>query len=322
MSELARRSAGSYSGGTAGIKVDGSRHSLDPNAFKELMLTGQHSLSTHSLSGATGGVGPGVSSGRHEWISEPVFESGGLSPDDRAHSEASVVEVSDPAKSFVESVPPMEAPEPLSRSSSMRVKPPPPKPRTRSGGKSSLSSTSPARISPNNSRPASISMESAGRLPAPPPPPPPPHTVIATSKAATEPEKKIPPPPPLSRRNTTHLRPSPALEPGGSQPTTGLPSPALPIRRSKSAASRGSPGSNASDGISPPPPPPRKARASTYESESLEKLSILPEERGEEPERAAGDILVNLEKLQREVDELRGKYATQSNVRTEKSAGC
>lgn len=79
------------------------------------------------------------------------------------------------------------------------------------------------------------------------------------------------------------------------------PPPLPPVRRTKSISSRSS-----DSGSAPPPPPPRKHK--TNGIDSLEKPPV------EDKDERTSDILVDLQKLQREVDELRGKYGSKATA--------
>ncbi|KAL4977254.1 hypothetical protein BDW66DRAFT_41127 [Aspergillus desertorum] len=64
----------------------------------------------------------------------------------------------------------------------------------------------------------------------------------------------------------------------------------------------------------PPPPPPRRTRMSKHNSDINQRPSILAEQRADQPENFvprpsnAKDILADLSRLQKEVDDLRGHY--------------
>ncbi|KAL5046401.1 hypothetical protein BDW71DRAFT_66100 [Aspergillus fruticulosus] len=64
----------------------------------------------------------------------------------------------------------------------------------------------------------------------------------------------------------------------------------------------------------PPPPPPRRTRVSNYNSDINQRPSILSEHHADQPENFvprpsnAKDILADLSRLQKEVDDLRGHY--------------
>ncbi|KAA8913610.1 hypothetical protein FN846DRAFT_928897 [Sphaerosporella brunnea] len=299
-----------------------SRQSLDAEAFKQLMLTGQ--VSQQPITTIDGSNSSNLSSVSRRSVSEPIIDGATNPPDADASPQ---IQKSGTEKANSESIPVVSTSGTLSRSSSTRVKPPPPKPRTRSGGKSLLSTSSSLAqtmpSTPTSNRPPSVK-ETDRPLPPPPPPPP------AAALGAAEIEKKMAPPPPVSRRQSTLNRPS---TPATTEKTENqkpakspTPPPPPPVRRSKSTSSRGAPpGPNANIrgrpmSTAPPPPPPRRS----IDTERGADVDVRPASPSIE-EKEATDILLNLEKLQKEVDELRGKYAqvpTQAAVTAPQTTGC
>lgn len=296
-----------------------NRQSLDVDAFKRLMLTGQI-MQAPPIATVNGSSSSNVSLDSRRSVSEPIVEGA-------KRDETAVI---------AESTPGMATPGSLSRSSSTRVKPPPPKPRTRSGGKSSLStSTSPSQTTPSSptattNRPSSFKEPDRPHLPAPLPPPPPPllsSTGPAEAEKRHAPPSPLPPPPPLSRRQSVQRRSPAAAEksegiktPRSSTPLPPPPPPP-PMRRAKSVSVRTTVGASVKDGQSPtqsptqspppPPPPHRRSRSSMDGSESAQRPDVHLPVLGEEKEReamASNDILVDLQNLQRKVDELRRSY--------------
>ncbi|CUS11246.1 unnamed protein product [Tuber aestivum] len=325
--ELGRPGTTSFpsAGNDGGSSVARSgRQSLDADAFKRLMLTGQSSLSAPPTSEA-GLAPPAVapdsstdsSSISRQSIFDPIPEAADGVPDETPRTSNELDEEGERRR------PKERTPKP---------KPPPPRARNRSGGGSPGSPpSSTADISGlTPPRPPSIhSVSSERSLPPPPPPPPVGSTNPILNGAVSPPSpapsiisKKIAPSPPLSRRhsvqsNTNPIHPS---TPVGSANGSKMKPPPPPIRRRKSTNSRAStlPLSALSVPPPPPPPPPRRNRSSTANSyESSEELLTIPPAEPlplpAEPEipivqGTETDILIDLEKLQREVDELRGRY--------------
>ncbi|CAZ79664.1 unnamed protein product [Tuber melanosporum] len=327
--ELGRPGTTSFpsAGNDGGYSVAKSgRQSLDADAFKRLMLTGQSSLSSPQTPG-TGPTPPVVapdsstdtSSISRQSIFDPIPEAVDGVPDETPRTSNELDEEEERRRS---------------KERTPKPKPPPPRARNKSGGRSSASPPSSVADIPSLTppRPPSIhSVSSERSLPPPPPPPPLPvgstspilnETVSPASPAASTISKKIAPSPPLSRRhsvqsNTNPLRPS---TPAGSANSSKMKPPPPPIRRHKSTSSRAStvPLSALPVPPPPPPPPPRRNRSSTANSYETpeEPLTTPPEKSLPLPTEPAmpivqgteTDILIDLEKLQREVDELRGKY--------------
>ncbi|RPA99507.1 hypothetical protein L873DRAFT_1828027 [Choiromyces venosus 120613-1] len=323
--ELSRPMTTSFpsTGNDGGYSVPKSgRQSLDADAFKRLMLTGQSSLSTLPTPGA--GLTPVVapdsstdtSSISRQSIFDPIMETTDGVPDETPRTSNELDEEEERRRS---------------KERTPKPKPPPPRARNRSGGRSPASPPSATADTPSLTPPRPPSIHSISSERSLPPPPPLPvgstspilnETVSPPSPAASIISKKIPPSPPLSRRhsvqsNTNPLRPStPVASPNNSK----MKPPPPPIRRHKSTNSRAStiPLSALSIPPPPPPPPPRRNRSSTANSyESREEPLTTPPAKSSplptEPQISIvpgteTDILIDLEKLQREVDELRGKY--------------
>ncbi|PUU73440.1 hypothetical protein B9Z19DRAFT_1004450 [Tuber borchii] len=327
--ELGRPGTTSFpsAGSDGGYSVAKSgRQSLDADAFKRLMLTGQSSLSTPPTPGA--GLTPLVvapdsstdtSSTSRQSIFDPIPEAADGLPDETPRTSNELDEGEERRQS---------------KERTPKPKPPPPRARNRSGGRSPASPPSSAADIPSLTppRPPSLHSISSERSLPPPPPPLPPvgstspilnETVSPPSPATSIISKKIAPSPPLSRRhsvqsNTNPLRPS---TPAGGANTSKMKPPPPPIRRHKSTNSRASTTPLSALSVPPPPPPPppsRRSRSSTANSyESAEEPPTTPPAKSSPLATAPEipmvqgtetDILIDLEKLQREVDELRGKY--------------
>ncbi|PWW80532.1 hypothetical protein C7212DRAFT_274709 [Tuber magnatum] len=290
------------------------RQSLDADAFKRLMLTGQSSLSTPPTPG-TGATPPVVapdsstdtSSISRQSIFDPIPEAADGVPDETPRTSNELDEDEERRRS---------------KERTPKPKPPPPRARNRSGGRSPGSPPSSTADAPSLTppRPPSIHSVSSERSLLPPPPPPLPvgstspilnETVSPPSPAASITSKKIAPSPPLSRRHsvqssTNPLRPS---TPVGSANNSKMKPPPPSIRRRKSTNSR------ASTLTLSAPRRNRSSTANSFESseESLTAPPAKPLPLPTEPEMpivqgTETNILIDLEKLQREVDELRGRY--------------
>ena len=290
-----------------------NRTSLDVDAFKQLMLAGHATPPAPRPSiGISDSNASSASPCSRRSLSEPILE-------DRKKmdgSSAQVHGVGETTEANVELVP---APTPsgsLSRSSSTRVRPPPPKPRVRSGGRTSLSiSTSPSHAtspSPINTRPLSFVDSDT-----PPPPPPPPQVKSPERQLQDEPEEIASPSPlPASKTQPVQLPSHPSASATEKSGVRSLvPPPPPPVRRSTSSSSRNIPRVSTTVRHAnlnpPPPPPPRKQPNHSAEPEGGAALRETMSTKGEEAkkEEPVDHILVDLQKLQREVDELRGKYA-------------
>ncbi|KAL7269126.1 hypothetical protein RUND412_008224 [Rhizina undulata] len=301
-------SSSSYS--SSGIHQKATaRQSLDVDAFKQLMLTGQApplTVADRVDSGSTD-----TSSVSRQSIFKPIPEAESLREEEATPRTSHELEFEEDERA----PPAIRNLEPKDRSSSApsaRPKPPPPKPRSRSGGK-----PTPGPSSTSTPPSPAIRKRTLEKLQPPPPPPPP------ISKAdEVPPQKKTAPSPPLSRRQSTRSQTNPrvSVSPPLERPSTPsggagkLPPPPPPIRRLRSISKRPvsmaghERSASVSSGILPPPPPPpprKKSEDETTTSGSL-VMEKLPLESDSDPGNV--DILVDLEKLQREVDALRGKY--------------
>ncbi|KAH8145989.1 uncharacterized protein LAJ45_09911 [Morchella importuna] len=248
------------------------RQSLDVDAFKRLMLTGY--ADTPPAATTKDGSSTSESSGSRLSIFEPILESkGGETP--RSSEEVDVEGRRKPPPPRPRRVSP-----PLGRSASIRLSVPPPPPPAAS------TLTSPATSPPIGSVSPII------RTPSSPPQATPP------ASPATSLKKRLVPSPPVSRRQS--VRSSVELErpstPNGGSGKVKPPPPPPPVRRMKSTNHR-THERTPSTGNMPPPPPPPPPRGRTVSGSTIEEK--VPEEK---------DILIDLQKLQREVDELRGKY--------------
>lgn len=227
---------------------------------------------------------------------------------------------------------PLDSNSPNHNQSPSRNKPLPPTPRSRSGTNltlPSISSASPsASISPVISRASSVQVQrsvqvdtSESESQGPPKSP---------LKLQPEVDKRKPPLPPISRR--VSLR-APALAGENKVRSKSLlpPPPPPPIRRNKSTTSRSSCRGGQSliecptipstlhTPYTPLPLPPTPLRPkrpqsmiNSHGSATLPRLPSYIEELGKLKEKAGPDILDDLQALQREVDELRGKFQVES----------
>ncbi|KAI5776843.1 hypothetical protein EDC01DRAFT_436824 [Geopyxis carbonaria] len=275
------------------------RQSIDADTFKHLMLTGDTST-THDLSGSNG-LGCSALDTNRPTVA-PMLESLGSSTlktiSQTSHDQTGQERTDVDAKQA------LTAP---SRRSSVRVRPPPPKPRTRSGGNSSI----PLTISTKPQLPTPLQMNVPLPRVADTQSTIPPTQMI---QDVPEQKKKLPPPIPLSRRHSVQIRSNPSTQEKNASKisTRGLAPPPPPIRRTKSTSSNknGIPGSGRKGVdfgtvIHPAPPiPSRSCENVPVNNKTLEVLPVL----GEEVAQSTCDILTDLEKLQKEVDELRGKY--------------
>ncbi|KAI5837309.1 hypothetical protein DFP73DRAFT_316548 [Morchella snyderi] len=248
------------------------RQSLDVDAFKRLMLTGY--ADTPPAATTKDGSSTSESSGSRMSIFEPILESkGGDTPRSSEEVDAEGRRKPPPPR-------PRRVSPPLGRSPSIRLSVPPPPP----------PQPAPTLTSPATSPPIG-SVSPILRIPGSPPQASPP------ASPATSLKKRLVPSPPLSRRQS--VRSSVELErpstPSGGSGKAKPPPP--PVRRMKSTNHRTHERTPSIGNMPPPPPPPPPPRGRTVSGSTVEEK--VPEEK---------DILIDLQKLQREVDELRGKY--------------
>jgi hypothetical protein len=293
--------------GTKGIGDGASkpRHSLDADAFKRLMLTGQTGTGLDCNSTDTSSIS-------RQSLFEPIPESANA-PEETPRTSH---ELDDDDRHRGGH---------FSGTGTQRPKPPPPKPRNRSGsGRSpAVSPSSSSTEVPTTKRPPSISSISSDK---PPPPPPPPVVADPTSPSSIL-TRKIAPDLPLSRRHSVQSHNSRPSTPSGGK----MPPPPPPIRRHKSTNTRTTSRHEVASPVAPsnhpppPPPPPRRNRTSTFNSVDSREEALSQSLSGEAvntaEEASERDILVDLEKLQREVDELRGKYEGKTLIKPDAVVG-
>lgn len=144
------------------------------------------------------------------------------------------------------------------------------------------------------------------------PPSPGPSTRSAASSISDR--KRLSMPPPASRPRESDVEPR---APGQSLPPDSLSPPTASTRSNppppgRRASSHGSilTGSSPSSAAPPPPPPPRRARdSSSRSSEGRPVSQVIAVEAAPLPQPSnAQDILADLSRLQKEVDDLRGHY--------------
>ncbi|KAJ5766465.1 uncharacterized protein N7511_004081 [Penicillium nucicola] len=137
--------------------------------------------------------------------------------------------------------------------------------------------------------------------------PPSPGPGLSPSLARSLSSKRISMPPPTSAAEFQAAIPTGgvSLNPLGS-PDSRPPS----LKAGRRASSYGSVPSNSSSGPPPPPPPPRRMRDSLLRSGDSPPVSRVPDDENQPLPRPSNalDILADLTKLQKEVDDLRGHY--------------
>lgn len=196
----------------------------------------------------------------------------------------------------------------LQRSHSQSKRPPtPPLSRRHSQMRRSKSTQSKS----SNSRLTMSSLDSESNDSSQPPSPGPSTRSVASSMSQDR--KRVSMPPPASGEIRAATAVSAAALPATGAPADSLSPPpssqptlSQPNRR---ASSYGSPGTGASSGGPPPPPPPRRARDSNprnsdggADAQANRTEAPLPQPSN------ANDILADLSRLQKEVDDLRGHY--------------
>ncbi|KAK6352836.1 hypothetical protein TWF696_004837 [Orbilia brochopaga] len=303
--------------------VKAARQSLNVDAFKHLMLTGQaaHNPEPVSNTETSGTPKQGLSeNAEHSYTPR--------SSQDIARSAPETEEL-DTGKSGPPATPPSKAkpppPKPRGQRNSMMMMPPPPyRPETQ-----------PAPIKEKFD--ATVSLETASSPPKTPKPPAPLSRRVSAQVApsdstlslqSTSPPQATPPPPPPSRRQASSPKDQPTTPPPGQsqeQPpqltlnTSPLQAkkPAPPPARRASKRMSMPPGqlqaysqnstftapTNLSRGATIPAPPPPPIRKKTQLSQST---TDGPSDTSEPPPRLSSsfDILEDLTKLQREVNEL------------------
>ncbi|KAL0633044.1 hypothetical protein Q9L58_008054 [Maublancomyces gigas] len=259
------------------------RQSLDAEAFKRLMLTGQSTAPTIAPESSS----TDTSSVSRQSIFEPILET-----DTAADAEVEIEtprtshEIEDDERALSPKLGCVVRPPP----------PPPPPPRSRGTGGGTKSPISPSLSGsppppPPPSRPASMYSISQIDKSLPPPPPPP---QLLPLLALSPSQKRVAPSPPLSRRHSIQSK---------SNPVKTRPPPP-PIRRTKTTNTR----RLAITTLPAPPLPPLPRRISRSFTPDSQLDEGLTENRVGVKEDDGLDILLDLQKLQREVDELRGKY--------------
>ncbi|KAJ5965587.1 hypothetical protein N7481_012301 [Penicillium waksmanii] len=201
----------------------------------------------------------------------------------------------------------------LQRSHSQSKRPPtPPLSRRHSQMRRSKSTQSNSKSSTSRLTMSSIDSESNDSSQ---PPSPGPSTRSVTSSMSQDRKRvSMPPPAPGDTRAAAaggaaalpaSGTPADSISPPPSAPSS-RPTPLQPGRRT---SSYGSPATGSSFGAPPPPPPPRRARDSILRASDggAEPQASRPETPLPQPSNAT-DILADLSRLQKEVDDLRGHY--------------
>jgi hypothetical protein len=159
---------------------------------------------------------------------------------------------------------------------------------------------------------------------------PPMGIVVPTAAVSSIPGVKAAPPPPLRRHDRTYSAPQTDIslsKPSPSQDPATLNALSLenaspgrfssPSRTSSINSMKRAPQSPAlgASSMPPPPPPPRRLRASSKSSTSSAHPMLTQSDIGDEKDEellsnpsSAQNILANLSRLQKEVDDLRGQY--------------
>ncbi|CAI7678177.1 unnamed protein product [Penicillium pancosmium] len=200
----------------------------------------------------------------------------------------------------------------LQRSASQSKRPPtPPLSRRHSQMRRSKSTQSNSKSS--NSRLTMSSIDSESNDSSQPPSPGPSTRSVASSMSQDR--KRVSMPPPTSGETRAAAVGAAALPASGtptdpiSPPPSAPSSRPTPLQPGQRTSSYGSPATGSSSGAPPPPPPPRRARDSILRASDggAEPQASRPETPLPEPSNAT-DILADLSRLQKEVDDLRGHY--------------
>ncbi|KAJ5572883.1 hypothetical protein N7450_009867 [Penicillium hetheringtonii] len=197
----------------------------------------------------------------------------------------------------------------LQRSQSQSKRPPtPPLSRRQSQMRRSKSTQSKS----SNSRLTLSSLDSESNDSSQPPSPGPPPRSVA-SKSQDRKRASMPPPASATTSSLT-MTASATILPATEAPTESLSPPAssrpLPSQPGRRVSSYGSPSTGSSLGAPPPPPPPRRG-ARESQIRNSDGGTETPVHRVDSPlpqPSNASDILADLSRLQKEVDDLRGHY--------------
>lgn len=256
-------------------------------------------------------------------------KAGPLPPISRRHSQLRSKYVAPPqsgtSTSIVEEPMPAESRTHEKPPSTGYTKPaaPPPPPRRRGAANVDISQASQSAVS---SETTSISdFVVAGTESAPSIPPPPQPISMPRHQLTSTPS----PQPTPSTSTSASMPPPPSPSHSQSSGTSKIPPPMPPARHPSKKIARGSPrNSSSGSGTGLPPPPPPRRRASSGGSSlsgqsqrrfSQESARIEEESGGERMDRigsgsasgsgAGDDILEEMERLRREIDEARGRYS-------------
>ncbi|KAJ5110801.1 hypothetical protein N7532_001336 [Penicillium argentinense] len=212
-----------------------------------------------------------------------------------ANVTASHAPASDYVLSLAESQQAMSSTDSLQRSSSQNKQPPtPPLSRRHSQMRRSKSTQSKS----SGSRLTMSSHDSESNDSSQPPSP---GSLTRFPAAAN---KRVSMPPPSSGEIRAPVPATGTSTDAPMPPSSSRPTPPPPGRR---ASSHGSPATGSSSGA-PPPPPPRRARDSTIRSSDSGESQMNRVEAPLPKPSNAHDILADLSRLQKEVDDLRGHY--------------